>query len=153
MCKSVLHQQLRRAPDDKSAAVSAPPGLAIYVTDDSGTACACVPAYGGRQPVQPDDPAELSWTSRSVIKAHTFEAVLTQRYAKGLTGHVAFSTNRVTENRTVEEYDREPTLWQTNNNGRPWRLTGVGLYELPFGPGRPFLEEGGCSRISLADGA
>jgi hypothetical protein len=78
-----------------------------------------------------------------VIKAHTFEAVLTQRYAKGLTGHVAFSTNRVTENRTVEEYDREPTLWQTNNNGRPWRLTGVGLYELPFGPGRPFLEEGG----------
>ena len=27
----------------------------------------------------------------------------------------------MTENRTVEEYDREPTLWQTNNNGRPWR--------------------------------
>ncbi|HET9193316.1 MAG TPA: carboxypeptidase regulatory-like domain-containing protein [Vicinamibacterales bacterium] len=78
-----------------------------------------------------------------VIKAHTFEAVLTQRYSKGLTGHFAFSTNRVTENRTVEEYDREPTLWQTNNNGRPWRLTGVGLYELPFGPGRAFLEEGG----------
>jgi hypothetical protein len=78
-----------------------------------------------------------------VIKAHTFEAVLTQRYAKGLTGHFAFSTNRVTENRTVEEYDREPTLWQTNNNGRPWRITGVGLYELPFGPGRAFLDEGG----------
>jgi hypothetical protein len=78
-----------------------------------------------------------------VIKAHTLEVVLTQRYAKGLTGHVAFSTNRVTENRTVEEYDREPTLWQTNNNGRPWRLTGVGLYELPFGPGRAFLDEGG----------
>ena len=29
----------------------------------------------------------------------------------------AFSINRVTENRTVEEYDRAPTLWQTNNNG------------------------------------
>ncbi len=78
-----------------------------------------------------------------VIKAHTLEIVLTQRYAFGLTGHAAFSTNRVTENRTVEEYDREPTLWQTNNNGRPWRLTGVGVYELPFGPGRPFLENGG----------
>jgi hypothetical protein len=78
-----------------------------------------------------------------VIKAHSFEAVLTQRYAKGLTGHFAFSTNRVTENRTVEEYDREPTLWQTNNNGRPWRITGVGVYELPFGPGRAFLDEGG----------
>jgi hypothetical protein len=78
-----------------------------------------------------------------VIKAHTFEAVLTQRYSKGLTGHFAFSTNRVTENRTVEEYDREPTLWQTNNNGRPWRITGVGVYELPFGSGRAFLDQGG----------
>ena len=78
-----------------------------------------------------------------VIKAHTLEVVLTQRYAYGLTGHAAFSANRVTENRTVEEYDREPTLWQTNNNGRPWRLTGVGVYELPFGPGRAFLDNGG----------
>jgi hypothetical protein len=78
-----------------------------------------------------------------VIKAHTLEVVLTQRYAYGLTGHAAFSANRVTENRTVEEYDREPTLWQTNNNGRPWRVTGVGVYELPFGPGRAFLDNGG----------
>ena len=78
-----------------------------------------------------------------VIKAHTLEVVLTQRYAFGLTGHAAFSANRVTENRTVEEYDREPTLWQTNNNGRPWRVTGVGVYELPFGPGRAFLKDGG----------
>ena len=78
-----------------------------------------------------------------VIKAHSFEAVLTQRYSKGLTGHFVFSANRVTENRTVNEFDREPTLWQTNNNGRPWRVTGVGVYELPFGPGRAFLDEGG----------
>ena len=66
-----------------------------------------------------------------VIKAHTLELVLTQRYAYGLTGHAAFSANRVTENRTVEEYDREPTLWQTNNNGRPWRLTGVASTSCP----------------------
>ena len=51
--------------------------------------------------------------------------------------------NRVTENRTVEEFDREPTLWQTNNNGRPWRVTAAGVYELPFGPGKPFLNERG----------
>jgi hypothetical protein len=78
-----------------------------------------------------------------VIKAHTLEVVLNRRYSNGLSGHVAFSTNRVTENRTVHEYDREPTLWQTNNNGRPWRLTGVGVYELPFGPGRKFLDNSG----------
>jgi hypothetical protein len=74
-----------------------------------------------------------------VIKAHTLEVVFNRRYSNGLSGHAAFSMNRVTENRTVEEYDQEPTLWQTNNNGRPWRLTGVALYELPFGPGRRFL--------------
>ena len=82
-----------------------------------------------------------------------FEAVLTQRYANGLTGHFAFSTNRVTENRTVNEFDREPTLWQTNNNGRPWRVTGAGVYELPFGPGRAFLDNGGVLAPSRADGA
>jgi hypothetical protein len=78
-----------------------------------------------------------------VIKAHTLEIVLNRRYANGLSGHAAFSMNRVTENRTVEEYDREPTLWQTNNNGRPWRVTAVGLYELPFGSGKPFLDNAG----------
>jgi hypothetical protein len=78
-----------------------------------------------------------------VIKAHTLEVVLTQRYAFGLTGHAAFSANRVTENQTVHEFDREPTLWQTNNNGRPWRVTGVAAYELPFGPGRAFLDRRG----------
>jgi hypothetical protein len=53
------------------------------------------------------------------------------------------TVNRVTENRTVEEYDRAPTLWQTNNNGRPWRLTAAGVYELPFGPGKTFLHDNG----------
>jgi hypothetical protein len=78
-----------------------------------------------------------------IIKAHSLEVVLTRRYANGLTGNAAFTVNRVTENRTVEEFDREPTLWQTNNNGRPWRFTAAGVYELPFGPNKKFLSEGG----------
>ena len=52
------------------------------------------------------------------IKAHSLEVILTRRYSNGLTGNAAFIVNRVTENRTVEEYDRAPTLWQTNDNGR-----------------------------------
>ena len=78
-----------------------------------------------------------------VIKAHSLEILVNRRYANGLSGHAAFSMNRVTENRTVEEYDQVPTLWQTNNNGRPWRVTAVGLYELPFGSGKPFLNDSG----------
>lgn len=86
-----------------------------------------------------------------IIKAHSLEVILTRRYANGLSGHAAFAANRVTENRTVEEYDREPTLWQTNNNGRPWRITGVVVYELPFGSGKPFLNNGGVA-AGLASG-
>jgi hypothetical protein len=77
------------------------------------------------------------------IKAHSIEIVLTKRYSAGLSASAAFTANRVTENQTVEEYDRAPTLWQTNNNGRPWRVTALGVYELPFGPGKAFLSEGG----------
>lgn len=77
------------------------------------------------------------------IKAHSLEVVLTQRYSHGLSGHVAFTANRITENQLVHEFDRAPTLWQTNNNGRPWRIVGAGVYELPFGEGKPYLNQGG----------
>jgi hypothetical protein len=77
------------------------------------------------------------------IKSHSMEIILTRRYANGLTGNAGFTLNRITSNRTVHEYDREPTLWETNNNGRPWRVTAAAVYELPFGPGRAFLENGG----------
>jgi len=78
-----------------------------------------------------------------VIKSHSLDVILTRRYANGLTANGAFSINRVTENRTVEEYDRAPTLWQTNNNGRPWRVTAAAVYELPFGPDKQFLNQHG----------
>ena len=84
-----------------------------------------------------------------IVKSHSLEVVLTRRYAHGLTGNAAFALNRVTSNRTVHEYDRAPTLWETNNNGRPWRFTAAGVYELPFGPDKPFLsEEGVMSKIA-----
>ena len=86
-----------------------------------------------------------------VIKSHSLELVVTRRYSGGLTANAAFTANRVTENRTVHEYDREPTLWQTNNNGRPWRVTGTAVYELPFGRDRRFLANGGVL-ASIAQG-
>jgi hypothetical protein len=78
-----------------------------------------------------------------IIKSHSLDIVVNRRYANGISGTAAFSVNRVTENRTVNEYDRTPTLWQTNNNGRPWRFTTAAVYDLPFGPNRKFLSEGG----------
>ena len=82
-----------------------------------------------------------------IVKDHALEINLTRRYQAGLSANLAFAVHRVTENRTVEAYDREPTLWQTSQNARPWRLSGGAVYELPFGAGKPFLQNGVLSAI------
>jgi hypothetical protein len=78
-----------------------------------------------------------------IVKVHSLEVVLNRRFADGLTGVFSFSANSVRENRIVEEYDREPTIWQGSNGGRPYRITASAAYELPFGTGRAFLNDGG----------
>ncbi len=77
-----------------------------------------------------------------VVKVHELEVQLNRRFSNGLSGVFSFAANLVRENRVVEEYDREPTIWQGNNNGRPYRIAASGVYELPFGPGRAHLTEG-----------
>jgi hypothetical protein len=77
------------------------------------------------------------------VKSHALEITLNRRYSSGLSANLAFAATRVTENRTVEAYDREPTLWQTSNAGRPWRISGGAVYEFPFGDRKPFLNSGG----------
>ena len=76
-------------------------------------------------------------------KTHSLEVQVNRRFNNGLSGFLSFNANRVRYNRTVEEYDREPTLWQGSNDARPWRLAGVASYDLPFGHARHFLKDGG----------
>jgi len=76
-------------------------------------------------------------------KSHSLELQVNRRFSSGLSGFVFFNANTVRYNRTVEEYDREPTIWQGSNDARPWRLAGAASYELPFGRGRQFLQDGG----------
>jgi hypothetical protein len=84
-------------------------------------------------------------------KSHSFEVQLNRRFADGFSGFFSFNANSVRYNRTVEEYDREPTIWQGSNDARPWRLAGVGTYELPFGAGRRFLSDGGLIAALAGD--
>ena len=57
-------------------------------------------------------------------KVHSLEIVLNRRFADGLSGVFSLTSNSVRANRIVEEYDREPTLWQGSNGGRPYRIHG-----------------------------
>lgn len=67
----------------------------------------------------------------------------TRRFSGGFTANVALAFTNSKNTRTVEEYDREPTMWVLNNNARPWRLSGGAVYELPFGTGKPWLNRRG----------
>ena len=83
-----------------------------------------------------------------VVKVHELEVQLNRRFSNGLTGVFSFAASSVQENRVVEEYDREPTIWQGNNNGRPYRIAASGVYELPFGPGRAYLTKGPLGQLA-----
>jgi hypothetical protein len=77
------------------------------------------------------------------VKSHAVEITFTHRYRNGFSANASFSATRTLENRTVEEYDRAPTIWQTSNGSRPFRITSGAVYELPFGSGKPWLNGGG----------
>ncbi|MEO7273161.1 MAG: hypothetical protein ABI211_14285, partial [Vicinamibacterales bacterium] len=76
-------------------------------------------------------------------RSHSLEVQVNRRLSNGFSGFFSFNLNAVRYNRTVEEYEREPSLWQGSNDARPWRLTGAASYELPFGRRKRLLSEGG----------
>jgi len=78
-------------------------------------------------------------------KSHSLEVTVNRRLRNGLTGFFSFNLNSVRYNRTVEEYERQPGLWQGSNDARPWRLAGAASYELPFGRGKRWLSDGGVA--------
>jgi hypothetical protein len=76
-------------------------------------------------------------------RAHSLELSFNRRFANGFTANVFYTATRLRENRVLEEYDREPTIWQTSQDSRPHRVTADFIVELPFGDGRPFFNQGG----------
>ena len=85
------------------------------------------------------------------VKVHSLQLNVNRRFSGGFTANAAMSFNSSRANRTVEEYDREPTLWLNDNNTRPFRLSGGAVYELPFGPGKPMANNGGLWSVLAGD--
>ena len=76
-------------------------------------------------------------------KGRSIQIAVNRRYANGFTANLALAFTRTRSNRTVNEFDREPTLWLDDNSSRPYRLSGGAVYELPFGANRRWLSDGG----------
>jgi hypothetical protein len=76
-------------------------------------------------------------------RGRSVQILVNRRYANGFTANMALSFTNTRSNRTVNEFDREPTLWLDNNDSRPYRLSGGAVYELPFGANRRWMSDGG----------
>ncbi len=76
-------------------------------------------------------------------RVQAIELTLSRRFSNGFSGNLVYTGMHAQELTTVNEYDRVPGLWQTQDNARPHRLTATFLAQFPFGKSRPFLNRGG----------
>lgn len=80
-------------------------------------------------------------------RTHDLELSFQRRLSKGLNLILAY-TRLYTKDATayLNEFDSEP-YWEERGMGRPHRLTATGIYELPFGRSRKWLQHGIASRL------
>jgi hypothetical protein len=78
------------------------------------------------------------------VRTHAVEVAFQRRFSQGLSLNAAYSGIKAEEwLNVINEYDAAPTQWLTSQNARPHRVTLNGVWELPFGRGRAFLNNGG----------
>ncbi|MEN6535196.1 MAG: carboxypeptidase-like regulatory domain-containing protein [Bryobacteraceae bacterium] len=87
------------------------------------------------------------YSSIGKARSHSLEMNLNRRFSKGFNLNVGFTRLWAeTADVMLNQFD-ELASWRPSNLGVPYRLTVTGVYELPFGKGRPFLQSGIGSRI------
>ncbi len=82
------------------------------------------------------------------VRTHDLEISFERRFSRGFNLYFAYTRLR-DDDRDVylNEFDPEPS-WRESNNGRPHRFVVNGLWEFPFGKGRPFLQQGPLSWVA-----
>ncbi len=74
---------------------------------------------------------------------HSLEVNFQRRFARGFNLNASYARTRQTRFDILEnEFNQEPSVWWPSDTARPNRFTVTGIYELPFGKGRAFLESG-----------
>ena len=76
-------------------------------------------------------------------RTHAMELNFLKRMSHGLQFNASYTRMVQEDFTTIEnEFDRAPSIWWPSNSARPHRITMTGIYELPFGRGRAFLQSG-----------
>ncbi len=79
-------------------------------------------------------------------RTHSLEMSFERRFAKGFNLNLSYARIQGERNTFLNEYDVD-AVWIETNEVRPHRFTGTGIFELPFGKGRPFAKQGLLSWI------
>ena len=80
-------------------------------------------------------------------KINALELNFTKRFSSGFNLNASYTWMNARQATSYDnEFDASPT-WYGSNNARPRRLTISGIYEVPFGKGRRFLNSGPAAWI------
>jgi hypothetical protein len=81
-------------------------------------------------------------------RTHALEVNFQRRFSKGFNLNASYSRT-LQENATIfeNEYDTRPTVFWPSDSARPHRFTATGIYALPFGRGRSFLQHGVLNHV------
>lgn len=81
-------------------------------------------------------------------RTHALEVNFNRRFSKGFQLNTSY-TRMFQEDLTTfeDEFEPAPRNWLPTNNARPHRFTATGIFELPFGKGRPLLQRGIANHI------
>lgn len=82
------------------------------------------------------------YSPQGEVKTHSLEARFERRFSKGFNLNVAYTGMRGrARDIYLNEFDPLPS-WRESSQTRPHRLTATGVFELPFGFGKPLASSG-----------
>jgi hypothetical protein len=94
--------------------------------------------------------SSLNQSNNPIGKArtHAMEATFQRRFSRGFNLNFSYTRMHQEGFTTIEnEFERTPRIWWPNNTARPHRITATGIFQLPFGRGRAYLQDGVLNHI------
>jgi hypothetical protein len=81
-------------------------------------------------------------------RTHALEVNFQRRFSKGFNLNASYSRT-LQENKTIveNEFDAGPTIFWPSDTARPHRFTATGIWQLPFGRGRSYFQQGVLNHI------